>query len=76
MEIGVPGQPEGRFLHDQTRVGRGWTTHAPGDSTGAAFAYFDEFFDRRDERDGMVRIHWRYGEWLKGQPWYRPDLLG
>lgn len=39
------------------------------------FRLLDEFFERRDEQDGMVRICYRYGEWLKGQLWYRPEML-
>lgn len=39
------------------------------------FQLLDEFFERRDERDGLVRICHRYGEWLEGQSWYRPELL-
>lgn len=39
------------------------------------FQLLDEFLGQRSKRDGMVRIYDRYIEWLKGQPWFRPELL-
>jgi hypothetical protein len=39
------------------------------------FQLLDEFLEQRDERDGMVRIYSRYIEWLKGQSWFRPEML-
>ncbi|WP_447006689.1 hypothetical protein ACRAKI_09525 [Saccharothrix isguenensis] len=39
------------------------------------FRLLDEFFEQKGDRDGVARIYFRYGEWLKGQSWYRPEML-
>lgn len=39
------------------------------------FELLDEFLVLRDDRAGMVKIFDSYLTWLKGQEWYRSEIL-